>query len=218
MLAIRVARFVAGMYPRSAHHGAGVPAPITGPDAVYSGLLECPCTDRISATANDHAAFGDTTAQKVHYTHGPEVGNQTGIVSQQTIGFYKNCGIKTALGRPMGQLLSQRNPTCDARSYVGGLSCCTHQWFLLDKNQSSPPEVLEYRLKVRFYFQEHDPARHQNIWRWGFATDAGSGEYDIEQCEPGTPPEKCTHQIVANLQVKDFASGSSDPGAQGSRW
>jgi hypothetical protein len=25
-------------------------APLTGPDAVYSGLLECPCTDRISKT------------------------------------------------------------------------------------------------------------------------------------------------------------------------
>ena len=25
-------------------------APLTGPDAVYSGLLECPCTDRITKT------------------------------------------------------------------------------------------------------------------------------------------------------------------------
>lgn len=27
-------------------------APLTGPDAVYSGLLECPCTDRISKVVN----------------------------------------------------------------------------------------------------------------------------------------------------------------------
>jgi hypothetical protein len=145
--------FVPGEYPRTAHHGKGVPAPTSGPDAVYSGLLECPCTDRISVTADGKAAFGDTKGQKVTYTHGGEVGNQTGIVAQQTQAFYKNCGIKTALGTPMGELLSRRNPTCDARAYVGGLSCCTHHWFLLDKNQTSPPEVLEYRLKARFYFQ-----------------------------------------------------------------
>ena len=27
--------FVPGIYPRSAHHGHGIPAPRTGPDAVY---------------------------------------------------------------------------------------------------------------------------------------------------------------------------------------
>eukprot|EP01050_Picozoa_sp_SAG11_P030756 SAG11_NODE_9243_length_929_cov_1.732530_1_plen_203_part_01 len=196
--------FVPGMYPASAHHGAGVPAPRTGPDAVYSGLLECPCTDRISVTADNKAAFGDTKGQKITYVRGAEAGNQTGLVAQQTVAFSKACGIRNSLGRPMGELLEQENPTCDARAYVGGLSCCTHHWFLLDKNQSSPPDVLEYRLKARFYFQEHDPARHQNIWRWGFATDAGSGEYDVEKCAPGTPADQCVHEIKAHLQVQDF--------------
>ena len=39
--------FTPGMYPTAAQ------APRSGPDAVYSGLLECPCTDRIT-TALGH--------------------------------------------------------------------------------------------------------------------------------------------------------------------
>ena len=168
--------FEPGIYPQTAHRGNGIPAPRTGPDAVYSGLLECPCTDRITTTVDPKKAFGDTAGQKMHYTHGPETGNQTGIVNAQTTAFSKDCGVLSATGQPQGDLLAQHNPTCDARAYVGGLSCCTHQWFLLDKNQTSPESVLEYRLKARFYFQEHDADRHENIWRWGYATDAGSGE------------------------------------------
>jgi hypothetical protein len=211
--------FVPGIYPTTAHNGKGIPAPRSGPDATYSGLLECPCTDRITRTFDDTKAFGDTTGQQIHYQHGPEKKgvNGTGIVQNQTQAFSKTCGVLSATGQMQGELLTQRNPTCDVRAYVGGLSCCTHQWFLLDKEQESPEEVLEYRIKARFYFQEHDPDRHENIWRWGFATDAGSGEYDVPQCPAGTPVENCVHEITSHLQVKDFASGTSDPGAQGSK-
>ena len=70
--------------------------------------------------------------------------------------------------------------------------------------------MLEYRIKARFYFQQHDASAHENIWRWGFATDAGSGEYDVPQCNRSTtPPSECVHAISAHLKVSDF----SDMGA-----
>ena len=98
---------------------------------------------------------------------------------------------------------------------------------MLDRDQTPPEDVLEYRIKARFYFQPHDASAHENIWRWGFATDAGSGEYDIPQvtrryarppmmhrCDTGhhvtcrrqcnssvTPASECIHEISANLKV-----------------
>ena len=35
-------------------------------------------------------------------------------------------------------LIDQRNPTCDVRTYNGGLSCCHHMYYLLDKDQEIP--------------------------------------------------------------------------------
>jgi hypothetical protein len=133
--------------------------------------------------------FGDTANATVLYQGG------------DAVTFNKHC-----TPYPGGQLLSQRNPTCDARYYQGGLRCCHHEWFLLDREQTPPDDVLEYRIKVRFYFQPHDASSHTNIWRFGFATDAGSGEYDIPQCNRSTTPTKqCVHEIVANLKVSDFS-------------
>ena len=36
---------------------------------------------------------------------------------------------------PASQLLSQHNPTCDLRTYVGGQLSCHHMWSLLDADQ-----------------------------------------------------------------------------------
>lgn len=48
--------FVPGPYPKSGNFLA----PITGPDAIYSGLLECPLTDRIQRTVDGAAGFNDS--------------------------------------------------------------------------------------------------------------------------------------------------------------
>ena len=40
--------------------------------------------------------------------------------------------------QPRGDLFVQRNPTCDIRTYEGGLSTCHHKWILLDKDQDQP--------------------------------------------------------------------------------
>ena len=44
-----------------------------------SGLLECPCTDRITKSFDASKPFGECAGQKITYTHGSETGNQTGV-------------------------------------------------------------------------------------------------------------------------------------------
>lgn len=58
---------------------------------------------------------------------------------------------------PFGDLLQQRNPTCNSASYIGGLRCCSHGRILLDADQEERPELLRYHHKYRFWFQEYTP-------------------------------------------------------------
>ena len=37
-----------------------------------------------------------------------------------------------------GEVLEQRNPTCDLRTYTGGIQSCVDTWRLLDKEQPVP--------------------------------------------------------------------------------
>lgn len=146
--------------------------------------------------------FGDTASGIITYT-GLDGRNES-------LGFNKHCRPHCQLGEDgctdSGELLEQRNPTCDVRTYAGGLRCCHHQWYLMDLNQTAliPPQELKYHMKMRFYFQEHKPAVHKELWRWHFATDAGSGEYDIPRCKAGTPAAQCVHTIETNITVRDF--------------
>lgn len=146
-----------------------------------------------------------------------------------SVGFGKSCVGECDRSDPgctkSATILGQRNPTCDVRTYRGGLACCHHLYYLTDKNQSGmiPPEELVYHMKARFYFQEYEPAKHTQLYRWhwqvccrcgccfhpshaDFAplsaqTAMGAGEYDIPQCAPGTPTEQCIHKIEARIQV-----------------
>jgi len=101
-----------------------------------------------------------------------------------------------------GDLLSQRNPTCNSIQYAGGLSCCGHRRIMLDADQEVRPELLQYHMKFRFWFQEYVPANassspkgttrpttasHYNLPRIYFQTEANAGEYDI-------PPAFATEQ------------------------
>ena len=193
--------FVPGPVPKSAQGRA----PTSGADAVYSGLLECPCTDRIGRkVVNASAPFGDTADGVLTY--------EGRLMPPNPPTFSRNCA-----PWPTGELLSQHNPTCDIRTYQGGLRCCPHEGFLLDTDQAVPDDVLEYRFKVRFYFQPHDARKHEPVWRWGFSGSPGSDEYDIE-CAAGTPPSECIHSIVAYVQPKDFASRSATCESTRSPW
>jgi hypothetical protein len=105
-------------------------------------------------------------------------------------------GVKTIAGipyegdckpEPLSDLLRDNNPTCQADSYVGGLACCLGGQFLLDADQTPPPFVDEVYFKFRFYYEDHNPARHQDIYHVEWSQngcDSGAG---------GPNPMGCKH-------------------------
>lgn len=129
---------------------------------------------------------------------------------------------------PTGDLLKTHNPTCDIKTYSGGLQCCKHGHFLLDAHQEPPAETQEYHLKFRFWFEEYTAApqpSHQNLVRLYWQTESYAGEYDIVPCDPGTPSKDCIQEITSRWRVRDMmhdcsltrnswpctGTGSSDP-------
>jgi len=104
-------------------------------------------------------------------------------VGSGTVSFGNNCA-----PQPRSDLLAQKNPTCDLRTYVGGQIACHHMWSLLDADQEIPwqDQPLEYVLKWRFWVQEYDASYHQNVKRttWGIASPV---EYDVPKCDASVP-------------------------------
>lgn len=92
--------------------------------------------------------------------------------------FTKNC-----VPGPAGELLTQRNPTCNSKQYAGGLRCCAHKRIMLDIDQPVRPELLRYHMKFRFWFKEYaingEQVSHYNLPRIYYQTEAWAGEYDI---------------------------------------
>lgn len=88
---------------------------------------------------------------------------------------------------PLSDLFATHNPTCKASTYVGGLSCCPNGGFLLDADQTPPAFVDEVFFRFRFYYEDHDPSKHQDIshveWA-GNGCDSGCG---------GKCPNNCRH-------------------------
>lgn len=58
-------------------------------------------------------------------------------------------------------------------------------------------------MKFRLYYQEYDASRHKSAiygpgWtQWGIG--ANTAEYDVPRCPPGTPTDKCTHEITGTV-------------------
>ncbi|XP_045181704.2 uncharacterized protein LOC123540595 [Mercenaria mercenaria] len=102
--------------------------------------------------------------------------------------FTKNC-----VPPPAGDLLSQRNPTCNSKQYAGGLRCCKHKRIMLDADQPIRPELLRYHMKFRFWFQVYEAngeqVSHYDLPRIYYQTEAWAGEYDIPPAFalPGKP-------------------------------
>jgi hypothetical protein len=126
--------FVPGPQPRSAL------APTSGPDAIYSGLLECPLTTRVETIPDRGSeSFG---AGKKPFGQGSGYfkykANCSTIKSVEPAchqwGQFKPNRCAFA---PRGNLITQRNPTCDIRTVRGGLQTCLHGWHLLDEDQVS---------------------------------------------------------------------------------
>jgi hypothetical protein len=94
-----------------------------------------------------------------------------------------------------GGLLQQANPTCNSRTYGGGLRCCSNMRTMLDEDQDGGSTKLRYHMKYRFWFQAYEPsgaakpaphqispsasASHNNLPRYYWQTESNAGEYDI---------------------------------------
>jgi len=87
---------------------------------------------------------------------------------------------------PLSDLLSSKNPTCWAKTYVGGLACCGDGGFLLDADQTPPDFVDETFFRFRFYYEDYQPEKHQAL---SHVEWAGNG------CDSGCGacPNKCGH-------------------------
>ena len=85
------------------------------------------CVEQAAACvcSNPAAEFGRGTGT---ITYVDPLGKAT-----STIGFPPRCQ-----PYPRETVLRDKNPTCDIRTYVGGLSTCHHGWHLLDADQEVP--------------------------------------------------------------------------------
>ena len=121
------------------------------------------------------------------------------------IPFHKDCW-----DEPYGDLIQQKNPTCWVDTYVGGLRCCHHQWILLDQDQNPwENQTDEYHMKFRFWFQDYNPDKHQDLMRIHWQTEVMSTEYDVPVREPSVEPENALHQISSHWTVRDMIPGCS---------
>ena len=143
--------------------------------------------DCICSAPKGSIPFGQGKGQFMYVPTNQKVDNGTG-----TTGFVNVCPPS-----PRGDLLYQRNPTCDARTYAGGQITCHHMWSLLDADQEIPwpDQPVEYHLKFRFWVQPWNASYHKNVYRstWGIASPV---EYDIPKCEDGMPG--CSRNPVDN--------------------
>jgi hypothetical protein len=118
--------------------------------------------------------FGSALGKLTYYPNTTQAG-ENGTVG--SISFPNKC---------FPDLLWQKNPTCDLRTYVGGQSACHHMWSLLDADQEIPwvDTPLEYHMKFRFYVQPYNASYHTLVKEhtWGIASPV---EYDVPKCDTG---------------------------------
>ena len=62
-------------------------------------------------------------------------GKEHGLLRYEPTGEAIGFGADRCAPAPRESLLDSRNPTCDMRTYAGGLSACHHGWSLLDADQ-----------------------------------------------------------------------------------
>eukprot|EP00462_Mataza_sp_D1_P020249 CAMPEP_0175139606 /NCGR_PEP_ID=MMETSP0087-20121206/11003_1 /TAXON_ID=136419 /ORGANISM="Unknown Unknown, Strain D1" /LENGTH=748 /DNA_ID=CAMNT_0016422649 /DNA_START=31 /DNA_END=2277 /DNA_ORIENTATION=- len=152
-------------------------------DRTAAQLLILPDQKSVCVCASNPAPFGQAKGSLQY--------------EDTVVGFGNNCA-----PQPRTDLLAQKNPTCDVRTYSGGQLACHHMWSLLDADQEIPwkDQPIEYHLKFRFWFQEYNSSYHQDIYRttWGIASPV---EYDVPQCAKGTPTEQCVHTITGLFDV-----------------
>jgi hypothetical protein len=122
----------------------------------------------------DDVPFGSATGKLMYHPNATQRGENG---TSGSVSFGNKC---------FPDLLWQKNPTCDVRSYVGGQTACHHMWSLLDADQEIPwvDTPLEYHMKFRFYVQPYNASYHTQLKRttWGIASPV---EYDVPKCAAG---------------------------------
>ena len=112
---------------------------------------------------------------------------------------------------PLSDLLRQRNPSCDVRTYVGGMQCCHHQTMLLDADQEPPQEYDNVVYKWRFYFGEEQPGDQPIVnLVWYISAEQHSIEYDAPAAPSMTALKDTVHQITSNFTGADMLVRSHD--------
>ena len=134
--------------------------------------------------------------------------------------------VKDCAPAPAGSLLKEKNPTCSSQTYGGGLQCCHHNRIMLDVDQEIRPELLQYHMKYRWWYQVYDSnvtatgqPSHLNLPRIYQQTEANAGEYDVppafaqkDKPIPGypnwpldtaTPGTTCTGQCGSGSNMKE---------------
>ena len=156
-----------GKTPTLSYHQSKVPTTIAILAAGVNVSGTCLCTV-------DPPAFGSAHGQLVYHPV-----DQPGEKGQGTVSFGNHCPAE-----PAGDLLAEKNPTCDVRAYVGGQIACHHMWSLLDADQQIPwvDKPLEYVQKFRFWVQPYDPEYHTTLaqTKWGIGSPV---EYDVPKCD-----------------------------------
>ena len=164
-----------GSTPTFGFHKNKAPSSLTMLPVATGGVCIC---------AKPPPPFGQAKGKLV-YT---PVAGQAGDTGSGAVSFNNNCA-----PQPRTDLLEQKNPTCDVRTYVGGQIACHHMWSLLDADQEIPwsDMPLKYHLKFRFWVQPYNASYHQNVKRltWGIASPV---EYDVPKCDADPPPAGCS--------------------------
>eukprot|EP00040_Diaphanoeca_grandis_P018294 m.96161 g.96161 ORF g.96161 m.96161 type:complete len:848 (-) comp26871_c0_seq2:157-2700(-) len=192
-----------GSGPMFAYHKAKLPA----------SLLLLPISSTACVCSGKPMPFGRGACKGV-ITYVPT--NQTEDTGAGTVAFSNQCAPD-----PASQLLSQHNPTCDIRTYVGGQLSCHHMWSLLDADQAIPwvDQPLQYQMKFRFWYQRYTATptpSHKTVtggWEANLGAGGGSGlgaEFDVPKCDatvPGCSIENGTwvHTVIG---VQRFPRGN----------
>jgi len=176
-------KFEAWLEPKSARYGRSH----LKEGSPYSGVLECPCTDRWGGSP----IFYPDARTKVNGSNCEHGGRRCDNFTKPCVGPWDG---DAAHGG--GDLLAQRNPTCWSATYAGGLRCCRDRHLLLDREQDPGPTLLRYHMKFRFWFEEYRPATasapkasHFHLPRYYYLTERDAGEYDVPPAfrAPGDP-------------------------------
>lgn len=110
-----------GSGPNLSYHKDKMPGRMTFLPLTGAGGGACIC-------AGKPAPFGTPIGGKLLYTPTTQKGEK----GSGEVGFGNWCAQE-----PRTDLLAQRNPTCDVRTYTGGQIACHHLWSLLDADQES---------------------------------------------------------------------------------